>query len=129
MLTLLLWGGSSVVCATIIAIMLAGQRRVSPLLAQFATQLAIWGLLAAIVAGIEWHGIHLRDVASATRVERLTWLRVGFDAGIIGMGIILTAAGRLLARSPRANGAGMAIIVHGLALFAIDVQFVSNVSR
>lgn len=57
------------------------------------------------------------------------WLRSGFDLGIVGMGSILAAAGRVMARSPRATGAGMAIILHGLALFAIDAQFANKVSR
>lgn len=128
-LLFLLWGASTVLSATLIAIVLATQRRASSLLAQFATQLAVWGLVVAIVAGIEWHGIHLRDVASATRVERLVWMRVGFDVGVVGMGGLLVVVGRIVARSPRATGAGIAIIVHGLALFAIDAQFASRVSR
>lgn len=128
-LLLLLWGATTVLTATLIAIVLATQRRASSLLAQFATQLAVWGLAVAIVAGVEWHGIHLRDVASATRVERLLWMRIGFDVGIAGMGGVLAAVGRIAARSPRATGAGIAIILHGLALFAIDVQFASRVSR
>lgn len=127
--SLLLWGASTVLCATIIAITLAAQNRRSPLLVHFATQLAVWGILATIVAGMEWHGIHLRDVASATRVERLMWLRTGFDIGVVGMGVTLAAVGRILARNPGASGAGMAIIMHGLALFAVDVRFVSAVSR
>lgn len=128
-LLLLLWAACTILSATAVAIPIAAQRRDSPLLAHFATQLAAWGLLAAIVAGIEWHGIHLRDLAGATRVERFTWLRSGFDLGIVGMGSMLAVAGRVMARSPRATGAGMAIILHGLALFAIDAQFASKVSR
>ena len=126
---LLLWAGSTVLSGTSIAIVLAAQHRESPLLAHFAMQLAGWGVLAGILAGVEWHGIHLRDVAGATRVERLAWLRIGFDLGIMGMGVILAAAGRVMARSPRMVGAGMAVVINGLALFAIDVQFVGNVSR
>ena len=129
MLSLLLWAGLTVLTATVLAITLAAQHRVSPLLTRFATLLAVCGLVVAIVAGIEWHGVHLRDVASATRVERLMWLRIGFDLGIVGMGSILAVAGRAIARRPAAIGAGMAIVVHGLALFAIDVQFASRVSR
>lgn len=128
-LSLLLWAGLTVVSATVLGVTLVAQRRASPLLARFATHLALWGLVAALVAGVEWHGLHLRDVASATRVERLMWLRIGFDLGFIGMGAMLAAAGRVIARRPGAIGAGMAIIVHGLALFAIDVQFASSVSR
>ena len=56
-------------------------------------------------------------------------MRIGFDAGIVGMGTMLAGAGRLIGRRPGAIGAGVAIVVHGLALFAIDVQFASSVSR
>ena len=128
-LLLLLWGALTVVSSTAIAITLVAQHRASAMLSQFARQLAVWGLLAAIVAAVEWHGIHLRDLASATRVERLVWFRMGFDVGIVGMGIILAATRRLIARSPGALGAGVAIMVHGLALFAVDVQFASSISR
>lgn len=127
-LLLALWAGATLLGATVLALTLVAQRRASPLLARFATQLAAWGLVAALVAGLEWHGLHIRDVASATRVERLVWMRVGFDLGIVGMGGVLAVVGRTIARSPGAVGAGMAIIVHGLALFSIDVQFASSVS-
>lgn len=127
-LLLLLWAAATVLSATLIAVVLTVQRRASALLAQFAMQLAIWGVVVALVALVEWHGIRLRDVAGATRVQRLLWMRIGFDVGIVGVGVVLAAAGRIMARSPRANGAGIAIAVHGLALFAIDVQFASRVS-
>ena len=127
--SLLLWGASTVLCATIVATTLAAQHRKSTLLVHFATQLAVWGILAIIVGAIEWHGIHLRTVDSATKVEHVMWLRTGLDVGVVGIGATLVAAGRILARHPGVSGAGIAIVVHGLALFAIDVQFVSAVSR
>lgn len=128
-ISLLLWGALTVLSATVIAVTLAVQNRASPLLAQFATQLAFWGLLAALVSGIEWHGLHVRDAAGAARVERLAWMRIGFDVGIVGMGITLAAAAGIIGRKLGAIGAGIAIVLHGLALFAIDVQFASGVSR
>lgn len=127
-LLLLIWSASTLLSATAVAATLAAQRRTSPLLSQFAAQLAVWGIVVAIVAGIEWHGIHLRDAAGATRVERLIWMRIGFDVGIVGIGAVLAAAGRVVGRSARANGAGIAIAVHGLALFAIDVQFAGKIA-
>lgn len=127
--SLLFWGASTVLCATILATTLAVQSRKSAFLAHFAIQLAVWGMLAIIIGAIEWHGIHLRNVASATRVEHLMWLRTGLDIGVVGIGLSLAATGRVLGRTPAVSGAGIAIIVHGLALFAIDVQFVGAVSR
>lgn len=128
-ISLLLWGALTILSATVIGVTLTVQHRASPLLAQFATQLALWGLLAAVVAGIEWHGIHVRDAGGATRVERLAWMRIGFDVGIVGMGTTLAAAAGIFGRKLGAIGAGVAIVLHGLALFAIDVQFASGVSR
>lgn len=127
--SLLFWGASTVLCATIVAATLAAQNRESAFLAHFATQLAVWGILAIIAGAIEWHGIHLRTVDSATTVEHLMWLRTGLDIGVVGIGASLAAAGRILGRHAGVSGAGIAMIVHGLALFAIDVQFVSGVSR
>ena len=128
-LLLLLWSGLSVLGGTAIALLLVAQHRASILLASFAKQLALWGLAIAVIVALERHGLRVRDVASATRVERLLWMRIGFDVGIVGMGTILTIAGRRLAPRRGAVGAGIAIAVHGMALFIVDAHFASMVSN
>lgn len=131
-LLLLVWSALSVLAGTTITLLLAAQQRASILLANFAKQLALWGLVIAVVVVLERRGLRLRDVASATRVEHLLWMRIGFDVGIVGMGTILTIAGRRLAAgrgAVGAVGAGIAIAVHGTALFIVDAHFASMVSR
>ena len=86
--------------------MLAARRIRSPVLAHFAVQLGGWGLVLGLIGAMEWQGLHLRDLAGATRLERATWARVGFDVGVIGMGAVLAVASRWFGRKPRGDGGG-----------------------
>ncbi len=88
-----------------------------------------WGIVIGAIAAVEWHGLHLRDLSGAARLERLVWMNVGLDVGFVGMGAVLGLSGRLLARNLGAIGAGCAIVVQGLALLLIDLQLVAVVSR
>jgi len=125
----LAWAGLSIIAATGIAVMLAGRRSRSPVLAHFALQLGGWGVVLGLIGAMEWQGLHLRDLAGATRLEHATWARVGFDVGVIGMGAALAAASRWFGRSLAGMGAGAGLAVQGAALLLIDLQLVSAVSR
>ena len=129
MLRLLLWAGLSILAATAIAAMITLRRLRSALLSHFALQMALWGLVLGSIAALEWHGLHLRDLSGAARIERLVWMNIGFDAGFVGMGCVLALCGRILARNAAAVGAGVGILVQGLGLLLIDLQFASMVSR
>jgi hypothetical protein len=126
---LLAWSALSIIAATAIAVMLAGRRLRSPVLKHFAVQLGGWGLVLALIAALAWQGLHLRDLASATRLERATWVRVGFDLGVVGMGAVLAAASRWFGRSLAGMGAGAGLAVQGAALLVIELQLASVVSR
>jgi hypothetical protein len=125
----LAWAALSIVAGTAVAVILAGRRIRSPLLSQFALQLAGWGLVLGAIGALEWQGLHLRDLAGAARLERATWLRVGFDVGLIGMGAVLAGTSRALGRSLAGIGAGAGIAVQGAALLVIDLQLAAVVSR
>jgi hypothetical protein len=126
---LFFWCALSIVAATALAVILTVRRIRSPLLTHFALQMAGWPLVLAAIALFEWHGLHLRDIAGATRLERLVWLNVGLDVGYAAVGVTLMIAGHRLARSAAALGAGVGILVQGLALLLIDVHFAALVSR
>jgi len=128
-LRLLFWAALSIVAATAIAVTIAMQRARSALLSHFALQMALWGLVIGSIAALEWHGLHLRDVSGAARIERLLWMNIGFEAGVVGMGFVLALCGRLLTRNAAAIGAGTGIVVQGLGLMLIDLQFASMISR
>ena len=109
--------------------MLAVRRIRSPFLAQFAGQMALWGLVVGVIAATEWRAAKLRDVSGAARLERLLWMNIGFDAGYIAVGLTLACSAWYLARRLAAVGAGLGIIVQGLALLLIDLQFAAVISR
>jgi uncharacterized protein DUF6992 len=124
-----LWAALSIVSGTALAAFLAAQRIKSPLLSQFALQLAGWGLVVAAVGVLEWRGLHLRDLAGATRLERATWIRVGFDAGLVGMGAVLAGAARAMGRNAAGFGAGAGLALQGAALLVLDLQFAAAIAR
>lgn len=129
MLRLLFWAGLSIISATAVAAILAVRRLRSPFLAQFAGQMALWGLAIGAIASTEWHTAKLRDVAGAARLERMLWMNIGLDVGYIAVGVALACAAWYLARRLGAVGAGMGVIVQGLALLLIDLQFAAVISR
>ena len=129
LLRLLLWAALSVLAATAIVAVITVRRVRSALLSHFALQMALWGVVMGAIAALEWHGLHLRDVSGAARAERLLWLNIGADAGFVGMGCVLGLCGRILVRNAAAVGAGVGILVQGLGLLLIDLQFASMVSR
>jgi hypothetical protein len=129
LLRLFVWAALSVLGGTAILAILLVRRIPAALLRQFAIQLTLWGVVIAFIAALRWHGLHLRDLAGATRLERMTWLNIGLDAGFMGMGLVLIGAARRYAKSPGGIGAGAGILVHGAALLLLDVQFAAIVSR
>jgi len=129
LLRLLAWSGLSIVSSTALFTLLVARRAESALLKHFAMQTLIWSIVIAAFASAGWFGLHLRDLAGATTLERRAWLNVGLDAGYIGIGATLAACGQLLGRRMAVVGAGTAIVIQGLALFLLDLQFAALVSR
>lgn len=129
LLRLLFWAGLSIIAASCVAAMIAVRRVRSPLLAQFAAQTAIWGFVLGVIVAIEWHNVRLRDVSGAARLERLLWMNIGFDAGYVAVGVALASCAWFLARRVGIVGAGIGIVVQGLALLLIDLQFAAVISR
>jgi len=129
LLRLFFWSGLSIVAATAIATLLTIRRINSPLLRQFSIQVALWGAVIGAISAVRWGTLHLRDVSGAARLERLLWMNIGLDAGYVAVGAVLAATAWVIARRAGAVGAGMGIVIHGLALFVIDLQLAAVVSR
>jgi len=129
LLRLLLWGAASLLVGTaLLAWLRLGARR-SALLEQFAIQTAAWGAAEVALAALARISLGLRDLAGATRLDRLLWLNLGLDAGYVMLGLALAIAGWRLARHPGYMGAGIAIIVQGSALALLDLTFAVQISR
>ena len=129
LLRLLVWGAASVLAGTaLLAWLRVGARR-SPLLKQFAIQVAGWGIVDAIIAVAMLLQIAPRDIASATRLDRILWLNIGLDAGYVLVGLTLIMAGWRMGRRLGLVGAGIGVVVQGSALALLDLLLAAQISR
>ncbi len=128
-LRLLVWGGLSVAVAVLLLLLLRLRRIDLPLLRHFALQNLIWGGATLIIASVWLRTMELRDLAQATRLVNLLWLGTGLALGVTATGATLALSGWLMARRESAIGAGMAIVLHGLALIVLYGQTLTLVGR
>lgn len=129
LLRLVLWGGVSFVLGSTLLVFLKVRGQRSPLLDQFAVQTAAWGAIDLALAGNGLRTLTLRDLASATRLDRLLWLNIGLDAGYVLVGLTLLIAGWRIGRRPGLIGAGVGVIVQGTSLALLDLGLASQISR
>ena len=128
LLQIIVWGGASILVGAALLAILAFQRVRSPLLSSFALQCIAWGFVEAVLGWIRLRGAEHRDGAGALALERLLWLNTGLDAGYATVGVTLVLTGWYLGRSGWLMGAGIGVIVHGLALLTFDLRFVLALS-
>jgi hypothetical protein len=129
LLRLLVWGAASVLAGTsIIAWLRIGTRR-SALLQHFAIQAVLWGAIEAVIALRLLTRLTVRDVTSATQLDRLLWLNVGLDLGYVLVGLALTTVAWKLGRRFGLMGAGLSIVVQGSALALLDLMLAAQISR
>ena len=126
---LLLWGATSAVCGLVLLAVTRRTRLRSSLLFHFGLQTAAWGLIDLVLAGNAWWALALRDLQSATQLDRFLWLNVGFDVGYIATGATLAVSAWLLGRRAGGIGAGIAILIQGVGLLILDVRFLSLIDR
>jgi len=124
-----LWAVASAVVGTGIVSALTVRRLSAPIVFWFAIQTILMGMLELIVTAARWLGLSMRDVSAATRLDRFTWLAVGLDAGIIGVGITIAAMAWMRERRLGAFGGGLGVVVQGLGLLVLDVTSTSILAR
>jgi uncharacterized protein DUF6992 len=118
---LLAWGGASAVVGLVL-LLTAGKPRRSPLIFHFAVQSVAWGTAVFVVAMMHLRSLTLRDLTGATRLDRMLWLNLGLDTGYVAVGIAVAMCAWLLGRREGGVGAGVAIVVQGLALALIAAR-------
>ena len=129
LLRLVAWGGASVLAGTALLVLVTVQQRRSPLLRHFAIQTAAWGGVDLLIAAWAWRGLAYRDLAAYETLDRMLWLNVGLDAGYVGVGITLALTGWFAARRLGLVGAGLGVVVQGLALVVLDAFLLSVLGR
>jgi hypothetical protein len=129
LLRLFAWSATSVVVGTSLYAVLTVRGIASVLLRQFAIQTVAWGLVNLVVAATGMLRLVERDLASATRLDRLLWLSLGLDAGVVLLGATLATTGWALSRRLGIVGAGIGVLVQGAGLLALDLRFVAMTAR
>jgi hypothetical protein len=126
LIRLAVWAHISVLSGALLLLWLMRRRDRPGLLVQFAVQTAVWGAFAVGLVAFQWHGLALRDLAGATRLDHLLWLAIGLDLGGIGVGATLAITGWHAGQRLGLVGAGLGIIVQAAAFFALDARFLAQ---
>jgi hypothetical protein len=129
LLRLIVWGAASILAGSAILAWLRVGSHQSALLRHFAIQCAGWGAVDAAIALGQWSRVVVRDIAGATRLDRLLWLNIGLDAGYVLVGVVLALVGWRLGRRLGLVGAGIGIVVQGSALAVLDLTLAAQISR
>ena len=127
LLRLLVWGAASIVSGTLLLTYLTWKREAAPLLRHFAIQTAAWGIVIAVICLVGWRGLELRDFAGLQRLLNLLWLNVGLNGGYVAVGVTVALLGWKLGRKAGLVGAGLGVIVQGLALLLLDLRLISAI--
>ena len=128
-LRLFAWGAASAVTGTAIVAWLRARAAQSPLLLQFGIQTMGWGLAEVALGLFASRGLALRDLAGATRLDRLLWLNIGLDLGYMLVGASILVTGWQIGRRAGLVGAGVGVIVQGSALVLLDLTLAVHISR
>ncbi len=126
---LLAWGGGSVLLGSALLAWLRVGRRRSPLLEHFGIQTAAWGAVVLLIAALAHRSLALRDLAGATRLDRVVWLNIGLDVGYLLVGATLVLVGWRLGRRLGLVGAGLAVVLQGAALALLDALLAIHIAR
>lgn len=128
LLRLALWGGSSALIGTVLVAAITMRRINARIVWHFAVQLLVWGVATLVFAVVTTGGLAMRDVSAATRLDRVTWFNAGLAVGIVAVGTVL-AATAWTTRKLGLVGAGLGIIVQGLALGVLHLTFLAVLAR
>jgi len=124
LLRLAIWAGFCVFLGTIFLTWLAVRRVRAPILQHFAIQTAAWGAVNAAIVLWAWRGLGFRDFAGAQRLLHVLWLNTGLDVGYVAVGVTLAITAWRWGRRTGAVGAGLGVLVQGLALTLLDVRLI-----
>ena len=125
LLRLGIWAAASALVGALLLGFLLLRKTRAPFVLHFAIQMLAWGAVDVAIVAWGYRGLAFRDYAGAMQLQQFLWLNVGLDAGYIGVGATLAIVAWMLARKLGAVGAGIGVVVQGVALFALDVRLLT----
>ncbi len=128
-LKLTVWAAASILAGTALIAVLRIRRTHSPLLLHFGIQTAAWGAVNLLIALWARTAAELRDRDAAVALDRFVWFNIGLDAGYVLVGATLAISGWVLGRRLGLVGAGVGVMVQGLALALLDLQLSAGIVR
>lgn len=129
LLKLGVWAALSILVGSAILALIRIRRTDSPLLQHFGIQCAAWGAIDLVIVWWAGRGMQLRDLAGAIALDRFVWLNIGLDGGYVMVGLTLALCGWKLGRRLGLVGAGLGVVVQGLALTVLDLQLSAGIVR
>ncbi len=124
LLRLGVWAAISMLGATVLLAVLTARRLEAPLLKHFAIQTGAWGAVNALIALWAWRGLAMRDFAGTQKLLNILWLNTGLDVGYAAVGLTLVIVGWRWERRLGAVGAGLGVVLQGLALALLDLRLI-----
>lgn len=121
---LALWAAACVLGGTALLAWLAVRRAAAPMLKHFGLQTAAWGAVNGAIAAWAWRGLTLRDFAGAQHLVNILWLNTGLDVGYAAVGATMALLAARWGPKPGVLGAGVAVVVQGLALALLDLRLI-----
>lgn len=88
-----------------------------------------WGAVDLAIVALAHRGLALRDLAGAIALDRFLWLNIGLDVGYVMVGLTLAIIGWRTPRRLGLMGAGVAIVVQGVALVVLDAVLSAAIVR
>jgi hypothetical protein len=119
---LLLWGFASLLTGATLHLVLRGKGVTSGLLRHFAIQTWAWGAVDLAIGFWALRGLALRDFEGMVSLDRFLWLNIGLDGGYVAVGATLLLTGWKLTRGGGLAGAGIGVMLQGLALLLLDLR-------
>lgn len=129
LLKLGVWAALSILVGSALVAMIRLRRTDSPLLQHFGIQCVAWGVIDLAIVWWAGRGIEIRDLAGAVALDRFVWLNIGLDIGYVMVGLTLALCGWRFGRQLGLVGAGLGVIVQGLALTVLDLQLSAGIVR
>ena len=125
---LLAWAMASVLIGTVMLAWIKHRSWQTVLLQRFSLQTALWGVMESVVALLLLTRLSPRDLAGAIRLDRMVWLSIGLEIGLVLVGFAFVWSG---SRAQRAAlvGTGGAIVLQGAALATLHLALAAQLSR